>query len=91
MMFIMAYLVLQMNKMTSSGTLKMKNAVNQLGEVYLTIGANRSAMGKVQINVQGALRELDALTDADEALKSHTVVRVTEVTPSGILIVTPTK
>jgi hypothetical protein len=91
MMFIMGYLVLQMNKMTSSGTLKMENAVNQLGEVYLTIGANRSTMGKVQISVQGSLRELDALTDADVSLKSHTVIRVTEVTPNGILIVTPTK
>ncbi|MEP0263122.1 hypothetical protein [Dokdonia sp.] len=91
MMFVMAFLVYQMHKMTSSGTLKMKNAIGQIGEVYLTIGANRSRMGKVQITVQGTLRELDALTDEDADLSTHTVITVKEITSNGILIVSQTK
>lgn len=91
MMFVMAFLLYQMRKMTSSGTLKMKNAIGQIGSVYLTIGANRSQIGKVQITVQGALRELEALTDENEALTTNTVVQVKEVTANGILIVSPTK
>lgn len=91
MMFVMAFLLYQMRKMASSGTLQMKNAIGQIGSVYLTIGANRSRIGKVQITVQGALRELEALTDENEAITTNTVVQVKEVTANGILIVSPTK
>ena len=91
MMSVMAFLLYQMRKMTSSGTLQMKNAVGQIGSVYLTIGANRSRLGKVQVTVQGALRELEALTDENEEIITNTVVQVKEVTANGILIVSPTK
>lgn len=87
MMTIMATLFYYISKLTDSGTLKMKNALNQIGEVYLTIGANRSKMGKVHIKVQNSLRELDALTDNDSDLTQGMIVKVTEVTSNGILIV----
>ncbi|CAA0146137.1 hypothetical protein [Tenacibaculum maritimum] len=91
MMFIMAMLFYYISKLASSGTLKMQNALNAIGEVYLTVGANRSSIGKVQIKVQGALRELEALTDDNEDLKQGKVIRVTEVTNNGILIIKPEK
>ena len=89
MMFIMAALFYYISKLTSSGTLKMENALHSIGEVYLTVGANRSKIGKVQINVQGSLRELDALTDSDKDLVQGNVVKVVEVTNNGILIIEP--
>ena len=87
MMTAMAALFYYLAKLQSSGTLKLHNALNQIGEVYLTIGANRSKIGKVSINVQGTLRELEALTDEDRDLIQSNVVRVKEVTANGILIV----
>ena len=87
MMLAMATLFYYLSKLTSSGSLKLKNALNGVGEVYLTIGANRSGIGKVQITVQGGLRELDALTDEDVDLKQGDVVTVTDLTENGILIV----
>lgn len=87
MMTVMAALFYYLAKLQSSGTLQLKNALNQIGEVYLTIGANRSSIGKVSINVQGALRELEALTDEAHDLNQSNVVRVKEVTANGILIV----
>ena len=87
MMLAMASLFFYLSKLQSSGTLKLRNALNQVGEVYLTIGANRSNIGKVSINVQGTLRELDALTDEDRDLVQGNVIRVKEVTDNGILIV----
>ena len=87
MMFAMASLFYYLAKLQSSGTLQLKNAVGQIGEVYLTIGANRSKIGKVSINVQGTLRELQALTDEDQDLVQSNVVEVKEVTATGILIV----
>ena len=89
MMLAMASLFYYLGKLQSSGTLKLKNALNQIGEVYLTIGANRKSIGKVSINVQGTLRELEALTNANEDLVQGNVVIVKEVTANGILIVEP--
>lgn len=91
MMTIMAALFYFMSKLTDSGTLNFKNAIDAIGEVYLTIGANRSKMGKVSVKVQGTMRELDALTDSFTDLKSGTIIKVVDVTTNGILIVDHTK
>lgn len=87
MMFAMASLFYYLAKLQSSGTLNLKNAKDQIGEVYLTVGANRSRIGKVSVNVQGTLRELQALTDEDKDLVQGNVVKVHDVTDTGILIV----
>lgn len=91
MMTIMAALFFFMMKLTDSGTLKYKNAIGAIGEVYLTIGADRTKMGKVSVRVQGAVRELEALTDSFTELKSGTIIKVVDVTENGILIVDQTK
>ena len=87
MMTAMAALFYYLAKLQSSGTLKLKNALHQIGEIYLTVGAGRSSIGKVSINVQGTLRELEALTDEKSDLVQGNVVKVKEVTDNGILIV----
>ena len=87
MMAIMAAMFYSMRKLTDSGTLDYNNAINQIGEVYLTVGANRSKIGKAHVRIQGALRELEALTDHPTDLKTGTVIQVKEVTSNGILII----
>ena len=89
MMLVMAAMFYYISKLSSSGTLKMENALNAIGEVYLTVGANRSKSGKIQIKIQGALRELEAITDHHEDLKQGRIITVTEVTNNGILIIKP--
>lgn len=91
MMVIMAALFYFVSKLSDSGTLIYKNALDAVGEVYLTIGADRSSMGKVSVNVQGTVRELDALTDSQTPLKSGTIIKVVDVTSNGILIVDHTR
>lgn len=91
MMLVMAAMFYYISKLSSSGTLKMNNALDSIGEVYLTVGANRSKIGKVQVKVQGALRELEALTDYEEDLVLGNVIKVIEVTNNGILIIEPQK
>lgn len=87
MMIIMATLFYLISKLNDSGTLDIKNAVGSTGDVYLTIGAKRASIGKVNVRIQGALRELEALTDEIEDLKTGTVIEVLDVTNNGILIV----
>lgn len=91
MMLIMATLFYFISKLSDSGTLNYKNAIDAIGEVYLTIGRDRSSIGKVSVNVQGTVRELDALTDALTDLKSGTIIKVVDVTSNGILIVDQTR
>ncbi|WP_289044546.1 hypothetical protein [uncultured Olleya sp.] len=87
MMAIMAAMFYYMRKLSDSGTLNYSNAINQIGEVYLTVGAKRSNIGKAHVRIQGALRELEALTDSTTDLKTGTVIKVKSVTSNGILII----
>lgn len=79
------YLIASMQR---SGTLQLKNAINMLGTVYIPIGANRSKSGKVMVTVQGAERELNALTDDPELLPTGTTVKVIDHLEDGTIIVT---
>ncbi len=87
MMVLTSLLFFWMNKLAQSGTLNMKNAIGVIGEVYLPIGANRSSIGKVQIKVQGSLRELEAITDSDIKLATSTIVKVTAIVSDELLLV----
>jgi hypothetical protein len=87
MMFAMAGLFYLLRNMGQDATLKMENTVGLIGEVYIPIGHQRTTIGKVQIKVQGSLRELDALTDAEVDYATGTVVRVKEVISDHILLV----
>lgn len=87
MMVATGYLFFWMSKMAQSGTLKINNAIGVIGEVYLPIGANRSKIGKVQLKVQGSLRELEAITDAEEELTTTTLIKVIKVVSAELLLV----
>lgn len=87
MMFLTSLMFYWMTKLTASGTLKIKNAIGEVGEVYLPIGAKRSSIGKVQIKVQGSLRELEAITDHPEELPTSSIVKVSDVVSAEILLV----
>ena len=87
MMALTSLLFLWMSKLAESGTLRITNAIGEIGEVYLPIAAKREGVGKVQIKVQGSLRELEAITDSDYSLKTGTIIKVLEVISSELLLV----
>lgn len=87
MMVVTSSLFYFMHRLAESGTLQIKNALGVIGDVYLPIGANRSKTGKVQIKVQGSLRELEALTDENEDLPTGAVVKVIEIISTELLLV----
>ena len=69
-----------------------KSAVGCEGKVYLTIPGERKGEGKVQITINNAVREYDAVTDG-ETIKTGTAIKVTEVINDYTLLVeelTPT-
>lgn len=87
MMAAMAWLFSFMARQAESGTLQITNAIGQIGEVYITVGKERSTIGKIQIKVQGSLRELEALTDDTDDLVQGNVIKVTEIVSGELLLV----
>lgn len=91
MMVLLGTIFYFMSKVTEEGTLDIKNAIGGLGEVYLTIPPRRTGFGKVQIRVQGGLRELDAVTDEEEEIKTGQLITVKDIVSGEILLVTANK
>jgi len=71
----------------SGGALRIKNALNKVGDVYIPVKANAGNVGKIQITIQGSLREMQAITKKEEDLSTGTVVRVTGIVSNSILVV----
>ncbi len=88
MMFAMTGIFYLLNRLVEDGTMKMSNAVGKIGEVYLPIKADNGGFGKVQMTIQGAVHELQAMTHDKEDLAVGTVVRVEEIINDHILVVT---
>ena len=65
-----------------------KSAVGCTGTVYLTIPGERKGEGKVQITINNAVREYNALTEGD-ALATGTPITVIEVINPSTLLVEP--
>ena len=79
-------LLLLLLRLQSSGTLDVDKAVGATGTVHLSLSANTP--GKVMVVLQGALREMDAVS-ADGAIATGTPILVTEVLENGQLVVVP--
>lgn len=88
MMFLVAYLMYQLTRMHEDGTLVFDNAIDKTGEVYLKIPSDRKGAGKIQVNIQGSLRELDALTDDEQDIPTGSLVQVLEIINQQYLLVT---
>ena len=82
------YLFKWLSSMQQSGNINVqKQAAGCEGKVYLTIPAGRSGAGKVQITIAGSVREYDALTESEEALKTGTPIRVVDALDASTVLV----
>jgi membrane protein insertase Oxa1/YidC/SpoIIIJ len=88
MVFLMYLLMRNTSRLKHSGTLQMKNAINQIGETYLRIPAQRGGLGKVQVQVQGRYMELDAMTDDTADIATGRPIQVVNILNNQILLVT---
>lgn len=88
MVLLMYVLMRRTAGMRNSGTLQLKNAINKIGETYLRIPAQRSGLGKVQVQVQGRLVELDAMTDDAADIATGKPIQVVKLLNDRILLVT---
>lgn len=80
------YIFYLMSKMEQSGNIEIQSAVGCKGSVYLTIPASRQGEGKVQISIQGAVREYNAMTE-EEVLPNGCPIVVTQILNENTLLV----
>lgn len=80
------YIFYLMSKMEQSGNIETRSAIGCKGNVYLTIPEARTGEGKVQIAIQGAIREFDAMTDG-ETLHNGCPIQIVEVLNENMLLV----
>ena len=80
-------IIKQLMKLAEENNFNMDETLGKTAEVYLTIPANKSGKGKVLISVRGSVRELDAMTETDEAITSSTLVKISRIENSNVLIV----
>ena len=81
------YLFKWLSSMQQSGNINIyKAAVGCQGKCYLVIPGERAGEGKVQITIQGAVREYNAVTDGD-TIKTGTPIKVVETIDANTLLV----
>jgi hypothetical protein len=84
---IVMALLYALSKATQSGNIDINNAVGRMATVYYTIPAAGKGCGKVQLSVQQAVREYDAISEADEPIPTGRMVRVKGVIDANMLLV----
>ena len=84
---LVMYMFKWLYSMQQSGNIDVyKACVGCQGKCYLRIPGERKGEGKVQITIQGAVREYNAVTDGDE-IKTGTPVKVLEAINANTLLV----
>ena len=78
--------LLQFNKLRSSGTVDVKNAVGTEARVYLVIPGARAGEGAVTVTIQGRTMQYRAITGGRE-LKTGELCRVVAVHAGDTLVV----
>ena len=83
--WVIGKIFLGMRRLQADGTIHIANAIGEEGTVYLRIPPGGT--GKVQVAVQGRLRVMNAVSDAEEQIDSGTRVRVVKVVSGNVLLV----
>lgn len=86
-MLIISVLFYFVSRMVDSGNIDIRNAINQVGSVYLPIKANAGNVGKIQVTVQDSNREMPAITNGEHDLPTGTIVKVTGIASGNTLVV----
>lgn len=86
-MVLVAYIFKAVMKLRSDGTADNRNALGGAGKVYLTVPPSRQGEGKVNVMLQGAYVERNAVTDESEAIPTGSEIIVVGVSGQTTLVV----
>lgn len=78
-MLLVAWLMAQFARLTSSGNVDPNNAVGSNAVVYLKIPGENSGKGKITVSIQGRSQEFEAITNGPE-IPTGAQVKITQQT-----------
>lgn len=86
--FVALFIVIfkQMMKLEKHGNVDFRDAIGTIQQVYLRIPAAMSGSGKVQVSINGAIYEVDAVTEGN-AIPSGAKVRIIRMQGDSVYIV----
>ncbi len=80
------YLMIQINRLSEDNSFKIKDTIDKTGSVYLSIPERKTGKGKVQVSINGAFHELDAITEK-EKIETGAAIKVLKVEDNDIVLV----
>ena len=87
-MALVAYMLFQFQKLESSGTMRLEEAVLEEAKVYLAIPAAGQGIGQITLELNGGLRQLKAVTKGDK-IPTGAAVKVIDLLEENVLLVEP--
>ena len=87
-MVLIALLMRWVMRLQSNGTMDIRNALGCGGRIYLTVPEMRRGQGKVNVTVQGQLREFECVTDMENPIPTGAEVTVIGISGGDTLVVT---
>ncbi len=89
LMLSVAYLMKLLYSLWESGTIDYRNAVGELGTVYLAIPPGLSGAGQIRLMIQGRLKVIPAYTKWSHRIPIERKVKVVELLDPGTVVVEP--
>lgn len=87
-MLVVGYIMYLFARLQDDGSVfNAYEAIDELGTVYLRIPALQQGSGKIQIKLQGSLKEVDAVTHDNEQIPTGASIKVIGVIDDKILVV----
>ncbi len=89
LLFVAIFIMIfkQLMKIEGSTAVGVEATIGRKADVYLRIPANRSGKGKVQLSVNGAVKEYNAMTDDAEPIASGGIVEIIEMLGKDCVLV----
>lgn len=89
LLFAIYLLMRALYSLSDQGNLDYKNAIGQVGTVYVTVPPARAGGGQVEILIQGRLHTISCLTAHPTLLSPGSKIKVTGLIDQGTLEVEP--
>ncbi len=86
--FVLLFFIIikQIQKLAEDNTFSLKKTVGKTAQVYLKIPGQNKGKGKVQVSVNGAVHELEAVSEG-AAFETGSMVRVAKVLDDNLISV----
>jgi Na+-transporting methylmalonyl-CoA/oxaloacetate decarboxylase gamma subunit len=84
--FLFFVIIKFLMKLAENNSFRIEKTIGKTAEVYLTIPPQKEGKGKIIVSVNGAVHELQAMTEANEKITTGAVVKITAVIDDIVIV-----